>query len=792
MKFSEAWLREWVNPSISTKELGHCLTMAGLELDSIEPAAPFFDKVVVARVDKLAPHPDADKLRVCQVDDGSGNVAQVVCGAPNVTEGMRVPFAQVGAQLPGDLKIRKAKLRGVESLGMLCSAKEVGLSEDSSGLMSLPEDAPLGQSLRDYLVLDDAVLDVDLTPNRADCLSIAGIARETSVLTASALSAPEIPTIQATTQRVFDVEVLEPSACPRYAGRVIEDIDPVAITPLWLQEKLRRSGLRSINPVVDVTNYVMLELGQPMHAFDLNQLDGGIQVRMAQQDEVLTLLDGQEVKLDSDTLLITDHERPLAMAGIMGGLNSGVTDASRTIFLESAFFAPQSIAGRARKHGLHTDSSHRFERGVDPELQLRAIERATALLLKITGGRPGPIIEQVSDEHLSSSATIVLRATQVKRVLGIDLGKAEVLRILEGLQCRVETTAQGWSVTPPSFRFDMQIEVDLIEELGRIYGYERIPTHAAPFSPVIQDMNERRITLNRLRALLVDHGYQEAITYSFIDPALEQAFNPDHSPRMLANPISTELSAMRSSLLPGLIKALQYNLNRQQSCVRLFEAGRRFDAAGENGPEKVMLAGVLTGEVTPKAWDQPARIADFFDIKGDVQALLGTAGIRKDIGFEVAVHPALHPGQSARVDYRGATIGWIGALHPRLQEMLGIEQNVYMFELDVDGLAEGLLPHFEILSRYPAIRRDIALVVDEGVTAAQITSSIHAEEVQELKEVHLFDVYIGKGVPDGRKSVALGLILQDLSRTLTDNEVEQIQSRLISRLTRDTGATLRE
>lgn len=792
MKFSEAWLRAWVDPEQSTEALGERLTMAGLELDGIAAAAPAFNGVVVARIVAISQHPNADRLRVCQVDHGAGEPVQVVCGAENATVGMLVPFARLGAILPGGYRISKSKLRGVESTGMLCSSKELGLSESATGLMRLEEDGVPGQDIRNYLQLDDAILELDLTPNRADCLSITGVAREVSTLTGAVLNpAPHAP-IPASHEKTFDVRIEAIMACPRYAGRVITGIDPTVLTPLWMQERLRRSGIRSIAPVVDVTNYVMLELGQPMHAFDLERLSGGIRVRFAGKGERLILLDGQELILDEDSLLIADHEQALALAGIMGGLTSAVTDTTRDVFLESAYFSPQIIAGKARRYGLYTDSSHRFERGVDPQLQARAIERATALLIDIVGGEPGPLTDTVYHEHLPETHVITLRTTRIKRMLGVSPEPKEVQRLLQALGCEVQDTEEGWRVIPPSFRFDLEVEADLVEEVARVFGYEQIPTTIQINKAQIKQQDECKIPIDRIRLLLIDRGFQEAITYSFVDPSWENIFNPEQEAKRLANPISSEMAVMRTTLWPGLVKAAQHNINRQQTRVRLFETGLRF-VETQDGLEQIpMLACLLSGDVLPLQWGSEPRAVDFFDIKGDIEALLELAGLLDSVSFQARAHPALHPGQCAALYREDRLFGWAGALHPRIERELGLGQRIFLFEVEQEVLAKRTLPQFEPLSRYPAIRRDIAVVVEEGVSADRIRQCVARQGIEVLQEIQIFDVYRGKGVPQGQKSLALGLILQDFSRTLKDTEIDDALTRIVSGLNRELGASLRE
>ena len=792
MKFSEKWLREWVDPPVSTEELAHQLTMAGLEVDAVEPVAGAFSKVVVGRVLKVEAHPDADKLRVCEVDVGGDEPLPIVCGAANVREGLRAPVALVGAKLPGGFKIKKSKLRGVPSHGMLCSASELGLAEQSEGLMELPDDAPVGADLREYLDLDDVTIELGLTPNRGDCLSIAGVAREVGVLNRVPVEGPEIPPQANAIKDTLTVHLEAPEDCPRYVGRIIRGIDPAATTPLWLQEKLRRSGLRSLGPVVDVTNYVLLELGQPMHAFDLARIAGGIHVRRATAGEKLTLLDGQEVTLTEGTLVIADDHRPLALAGIMGGAESAVQDATTDIFLESAWFAPQAIAGRARSYGLHTDSSHRFERGVDPELQLQALERATFLLLEIVGGQAGPVIEQVVSEHLPRRAPVRLREARIERVLGTAIAGDEVADTLSRLGMRVEAGEGGWQVTPPPFRFDIAIEVDLIEEVGRIHGYDNLPetTPAVPLR--MPERPEARVPLARIRERLVDLGYAEAITYSFVDPDLQKRLDPDHPAIELANPIASDMAVMRTSLWPGLLQAAKYNLNRQQNRLCLFECGLRFIRQDSEIKQEMMVSGVLSGSVAPQQWGISPRNVDFFDAKGHVEALLELTGRRADFTFKADSHPALHPGQSAAIVHadRG-TVGRVGALHPAQASALGLSQEVYLFELQADILQSGEVPKYRPLSKYPSIRRDIALVVDADIPAETVLEAIREAGAEHLTDIELFDVYTGEGIDLGRKSLALGLTLQDLSRTLKDTEVEAEVNHILDVLKNKLGATLR-
>ena len=792
MKFSEHWLRGWVSPQASRDELVARLSMAGLEVDSVTLAAGEFSGVVVGEVLATEQHPDADKLRVCQVSDGS-ETFQVVCGAPNVRPGLKIPFAQIGAQLPGDFKIKKAKLRGVESNGMLCSQSELQVGEGNDGLMELPDDAPTGQDFRVYLELDDASIEVDLTPNRGDCLSLAGLAREVGALYAVPVTRPSIAAVAAVNDEVRPVEVLAPAACPRFLGRVVRNVDLSKATPLWMVERLRRSEVRSIDAAVDITNYVMIELGQPMHAYDLAEIDGGIRVRMAEEGEKITLLDGQEVALRGDTLVIADHARLLGIAGVMGGENSGVTAKTRDVFLEAAFFEPISVAGKARSYGLHTDASHRFERGVDSNLAREAMERATALLLEIAGGEPGPIIECVSEQHLPQIAPITLRAERVSQMLGLELGAAEIETLLTGLGLRVTASGQGqWSVEVPSHRFDISLEVDLIEELARLYGYNRLPVRYPQARLAPQANPEARSDLPALRRLLVARGYQEAITYSFIDPKLFELFSPGVEPLLLANPISADMAAMRSSLWPGLVKALQHNLNRQQDRVRLFESGLRFVGQLEGLKQEPMLAGVVCGSRLPEGWAQGRETVDFFDVKADVEAVLGFAGALDAFTFVPGQHPALHPGQTARIERNGQEVGYLGALHPELVKSLGLDRAVFVFELVLAGVSEGRLPKFQELSRFPEVRRDLALLADRDVAASSVLAVIRENAGEWLTDLRLFDVYQGKGIDPHRKSLAVGLTWQHPSRTLNDDEVNATTQTILTSLEQRLNATLRK
>ncbi|WP_250465022.1 phenylalanine--tRNA ligase subunit beta [Microbulbifer litoralis] len=809
MKFSNAWLREWVNPQLTAQELADQITMAGLEVDGVEPVAGEFTGVVVGEILTCEQHPDADKLRVCTVAGHPDGEMQVVCGAPNARTGIKIPFALVGARLPGDFKIKKAKLRGVESKGMLCAQTELELGEDSAGIWELPEDAPTGKDLREYLQLDDVAIEVDLTPNRSDCLGIAGIAREVGVLNRCPVEGPEIAPVAAQIDDSLPVSLAAGDACPRYVGRVIRNIDASATTPLWMQERLRRAGLRAIDPVVDVTNYVLLELGQPMHAFDLNKLSGGIKVRMAEQGEALTLLDGQEVKLQPDTLLIADDDKPLAMAGIMGGLDSSVTEGTRDIFLESAYFNPLAIAGKARSYGLHTDSSHRFERGVDYHLQEKATERATQLLLEIVGGEPGPVHLRELTETMPAERHITLRRARVEKGLGISLADDEIVDIITrlGLE-KIDSDADGWTFLVPSFRFDIAIEADLLEELARVYGYNRIPSESFGAELAIEPRAESQVDEDALQDTLLARGYSEAITFSFIDSDTSALFDPKAEPVALQNPISADLAVMRTSLLPGLCKALQYNLNRQQPRVRLFETGLRFVPRGEpsggapSGGEALkqepMLAGLAYGPRYAENWTGGKDWVDFYDVKADVEALLthylgggAAAGAESEFRFQAGEHPALHPGQCARILRGDTEVGVLGALHPQLQKKLDLPKTAFVFELSLEALGETRVPALQPLSRFPEVRRDLALLIDADVPAASLVETAVETAGETLTDLKIFDVYQGKGIDFNRKSVALGLTFQHPSRTLNDEEINAAVDAVVGTLEQKYNASLR-
>lgn len=786
MLISENWLRELVNPPKTTQEIADQLTMAGLEVDAIESTAAKFSGVVVAKITAIEPHPDAEKLRICQVFDGS-ETTQVVCGAPNARAELVVAFAKVGAVLP-ELKIKKAKLRGVESFGMLCGEPELALGDDDSGLMELAADAPLGEALEAYLALDDNIIEVDLTPNRADCFSMLGVARDLAAINGAALNLPRIDAIPAAHEQTIRVDRQAAAACPRYVGRVISGVDITSPTPLWMQEKLRRAGIRSIDAVVDVTNYVLLELGQPMHAFDLASIDGGLVVRMAEQGETVQLLNDQTVELNADTLVIADATGVAAMAGVMGGSRTAVTAATNSIVLESALFNPVTIAGKARNYGLHTDSSMRFERGVDIAGQERAIERATALLLDICGGAAGPVVVSESAAHIPVRAPIALRRTKISQLTGLAIDDTTVESIFTGLGCAVSATPDGWLISPPSWRFDMSIEADLLEEVARIVGYNNLPTSLPSLAANLPAKPEQSLPLAHFVDTLVDRGFQEVITYSFIAPDLHAAFFSEPAVAV-ANPISADMAVMRTSLIPGLISTAKYNINRQQKHLKLFESGLTFVAKTEGLPEQeTMIAGLLTGDVVSESWVEPVRATDFFDAKGHVEALLAHID---DVRFTPVDIGWLHPGQAAAISAGCQHLGVVGALHPALQKTTGLGQAAFLFELSLAAIASKPLPVFSEISRFPEVRRDLAVVVDQRVTAQTVIDIITAEAGAYFKKLTIFDIYQGKGIDIERKSIGLGLTFQSKSSTLTDDQINQSVERVVSALNTKLGATLR-
>jgi len=798
MKFSENWLRELVEVKADRASLAHALTMAGLEVEELTPLGEGLDGVVVAEIVAAVKHPEADRLQVCTVDAGKGESLQIVCGAPNARVGIKVPLATVGAVLPGGLIIKAAKLRGVESSGMLCSAKELGIDNDASGLLELPADARVGQSLSEYLGLPDASFELKLTPNRPDCLGLVGLAHDVAALFDSAVKVPAQQPAAVTGTASRGIRLEAGADAPRYLGRIIENIDPAARTPLWLAERLRRSGLRPISAVVDVTNYVMLELGQPLHAFDNDAVHGDIVVRHARSGEVLKLLDGSEAKLDAGFLVIADQQQALAVAGVMGGFSSRFTEASRNVFLEAAHFAPAAIMGRARKLGMHTDASHRFERGVDPELPRRALERATELLLSIAGGHAGPVLLAENLAQLPQPAEVVMRRARLHRVLGVEVADAEVERIFVALGMRVETLPDGWRVIAPSSRFDIEREEDLIEEVARIFGYDHIPTHTPAGALTLAIEPEARINELALREQLAARGFYEAVNLSFLAEETLQRWGFDDGLIRLANPLSADLAVMRPSLLPGLVAALSHNRARQQDRVRLFEQARVFrqdTVSQEKSPaplETPSLAIVACGSAHAEQWGEPARAVDFYDLKGELDALLAWGGEAQRWAVHADDLPAwLHPGRSARITRDDVTVGYLGALHPRLVKALDLTADVHVLEVALEPLLARRLPDAQPFGRFPSVRRDIAVELPEDVSWARVQQAVRDALGERLAELRLFDRYSGQGVEAGRKSLAMGLILQDASRTLTDDDADRCVREAITALEATCKAKLR-
>ncbi|KTD14672.1 phenylalanyl-tRNA synthetase, beta subunit [Legionella gratiana] len=793
MKLSKLWLHEWVNFSLSEQKLADQLTMAGLEVDAVSPVAGEFSHVIVAEVLSTKPHPNADKLTLCEVNANTEKPLQIVCGASNVRAGLKVALAMVGARLPGGFNIKESKLRGELSQGMLCSVSELGMAEQSDGIMELEGDAPIGMDLRKYLTLDDYILDIDLTPNRADCFSVLGIAREIAVLNKIPLLEKEISPVTPSIDDVFPIHLNAPEACSRYCGRIIRKINAQASTPLWMSERLRRSGIRSVHPVVDVMNYVMLELGQPMHAFDLNEISGEIKVRYSNQEEQLELLDGQKLTLNEKVLVIADKERPLAMAGIMGGEASSVQAHTTDVFLESAFFNPIVIAGVARKFGLFSDSSQRFERGVDPNLQINALERATALILEIVGGEAGPIIEVSDQRYVQSTVCFSFNTEKVKKLTGLNISLKEMKRFLEGLGIKITKEQNHFlDVIIPSYRFDIQRDEDLVEEIIRLYGYDNL--HAEPTYTLVQAGktcgNEEIATI--LSRWFASRGYHETISYSFVDPELQHELYPRKAFMQLLNPISSELSQMRTGMWPGLIASLIYNVHRQQNEVKFFEIGVVFDMDQEQLKERPCIAGLLMGEQGSVHWSETTRLYDFFDLKGDLQSLFASLKL-KHVAFIATAHDALHPGQSAQINIKGVPSGWLGTLHPRLTDALDLHHDVLLFEINLEALIGCEAPRYKPISKYPQIRRDLSFLIDTDIEVMHIESAVRATVKENwLKSFDVFDVYTGEGIPLGKKSLAISLTIQDESRTLVDTEINSLIDAIINTLENKFSIILRE
>jgi phenylalanyl-tRNA synthetase beta chain len=792
MKIAESWLREWVNPDLDTDELAHQLTMTGHEVDAVEREGEALDGVVIAEILEFHKHPDADRLNVCQVSDGSGETLEIVCGAPNLFVGMRSPLAKPGVTLPNGLKLRKSKIRGVVSNGMLCSAVELGLGEDSDGIIALPSDAPIGAALTEFLQLPDAAFDLSLTPNRGDCFSVLGIARDVAAFSESELKSAAVKPVKADIEDTQLVNIEIPEGCPNFAGRVIRDIDPSAKSPIWMTERLRRSGLRAISPVVDITNYVMLELGQPLHAYDFGLVQGAIRPRMARKGEKLVLLDEKEITAAEDTLVISDDSGVIGLAGIMGGLSTAVSDATTDVFFEAAFWPQKFIAGRARSYGLHTDASLRFERGVDPQGQARAVERATELLQQVCGGKAGPLEVQTATEFLPNVAPIRLRRDRIAKLLGVVIDDKTVADILSRLGMNVSESDDGWDVISPSHRFDISIEADLIEEVARIYGYDEIPISTAVAETPLRTETESQIDLNQVAATLVARDYQEVVTYSFIDGDANLAITGDNSELRLSNPISGDMSTMRASLLPGMLFAATSNIARQQDRIRFFEIGKSFHGTPDAHQEVVRVAGVLSGAVRAEQWADKSQAIDFFDVKADVEALMQLAGENMVSEFVAADHPALQPGQSANILRDGSVIGVIGKLHPRHSKMFDLKRDVFVFELNAEFAFAASVPEATPISKYPSIRRDIAVVVDEKISADELLDAVASSAPDLISSVRIFDIYTGPGIEAGLKSVALGLILQETSRTLTDDDADSAMAAAVRKLQEKYSAELRD
>ncbi|MBS0498482.1 MAG: phenylalanine--tRNA ligase subunit beta [Proteobacteria bacterium] len=784
MKFSENWLRSFVNPPLSSDELAHALTMAGIEVENMEPVAAVFDKVIVAEVLTVEKHPEADRLKVCSVNTGTETL-QIVCGAPNVSAGVKVPCAMIGATLPG-FTIKKTKLRGVDSAGMLCSAKELGVSDAADGLLLLSEDAPVGADFRSYYGLDDHVFTLKLTPNRADCLGVLGVAREVAAITSAGLVLLEKKSVPEEIDDTLAVQVMASEACPLYCGRVVRNVNLDAPPPLWLRQRLERSGLRSINPVVDITNYVLLETGQPMHAFDLAKINGAIQVRYAGRGEQMQLLNGNQIDLDSGMLLIADEQKPLALAGIMGGLDSGVTQGATDIFLESAYFSPDAISGKSFQLGFSSDSAYRFERGVDFAATRDALERATYLILTICGGKAGPVTE--IKHELPRRQVVNVRVQRIKRVLGITIGKQQVSDYFQRLRFEFSLDEDVFTVTPPSYRFDLAIEEDFIEELTRIHGYDRIPVHYPNGGMAMLPAPESKYTTMDVKRTLVARDYQEVINYAFVDSDWELDLVNNNRPIALQNPIASQMNVMRSTLIGGLVANLQFNLNRKQTRVRLFEMGCCFIRDDESDCKQIeKLAGLSYGDVMPEQWGVPARNVDFYDVKGDVEALCKG----KAIYFRKFSHPALHPGKSAQIVIEDKPIGWLGELHPRWQKKYELQRNAVLFELELDSLMSKFLPMVKEISKFPPVRRDIAIIVDNDISVHSLLVALYAEKSAIVSDISLFDIYRGKGMDSSKKSLAFRVLLQDTEKTLTDEEADSAVASIVEILKNKFSAALR-
>ena len=792
MFISESWLREWANPDLDREQLCERLTLAGLEIGAVLPAGPDLEKVVVGTILSIAPHPNADRLKLCKVDIGSDETLDIVCGAPNARADLRVAVAMVGAKLPGGLTIKKSKIRGEISLGMLCSGKELELDQEGAGILELPAEAELGLALTDYLDLSDHVLEVELTPNRGDCLSVRGLGRDLAAVCETEFSSLPTATIQPEIDDAPVINLISKEACPRYVGRIIRGVDAGAVTPTWIRERLRRSGIRSLSVLVDIANYVMLELGQPLHAFDLAKISGPIQIRMATAGEPLTLLNDEERQLDNNILVIADDHGPIAVAGIIGGLDSAVSNETTNILLESAWFAPTAIAGRAREMGLHTEASHRFERGVDPMGQLEAIERASELIIKFAGGQCGPCTDQQSPAHLPTPPAVKLLPELISKRLGLEVPEQQIESIFARLGMTAVTDTTVWTVTPPAWRFDIAIAEDLVEEVARIIGYDTIPSTLPSLDPTMLPVADGETGTQRLADKLVDRGYQEAITYSFIDPDLQALFAPDQPGVELINPLSSEMSVMRRSLWPGLVNAMLFNQHRQHSRIRLFEHGQVFKLNGKELLQPTVISAIIAGNKRPESWHEKILPVDFYDLKGDLEYLLETTGRPGDFDLIPDQHPALHPGRCAQVVSADQTVGWIGELHPQIANQLQVNGRVYLFELLLAPLAQRRVPDYTGVSKYPSVRRDLALLVGNDISARQVEAVIRQAAGALLEDFRLFDLYRGEELPVGKKSMAVGLDIGDSSKTLTENEIDAVITTVLQSLDKQLDAHLRE
>ncbi|HEY4446134.1 MAG TPA: phenylalanine--tRNA ligase subunit beta, partial [Steroidobacteraceae bacterium] len=794
MKVTYSWLKEYT-PLAAPAELAKQLTLAGLEVESVTPVAPPFSGVVVGEVLESGRHPDAEKLSLCQVTTDGSNRLQIICGAKNVRAGLKVAVAMVGAHLPNDVTINRAKLRGLESNGMLCSARELGLGDEHEGIMELPDSAELNRDLREALDLDDVMLEVNATPNRGDCMSVLGIARDYAAAQERRYLTARVESVAARGAAAFPVTLEAPAACPIFASRVIRGVKAGAASPEWLRERLRRVGINSISPIVDVTNYVMMDLGQPMHAYDLAKVDQGIRVRPAKPGELLTLLDDKEYELEPEFLVIADGRGAIGLAGIMGGRRTAISDSTSDVLLESAHFAPDAVAGRARRLGLFTDAAQRFERGVDPSLPPVALERATALLLGIVGGEPGPV--QVTRAAAGSVAGaeegwVSLRRARLAKLLGVSVPDEEVRAVLSAVSDRVEATSEGWRVRRPPHRFDIRIEEDLIEEVARLRGFDSIPESHAIAPQIAGEATESRVANDRLLTAMADRGYREVITYSFVDPALQRQMFPETPSLRLANPLSLDLSEMRVSLWVGLVQACRENLRRQQTRVRLFEIGKKFQLRSQGGDleEIETLAGIATGARWPEQWGAAREALDFYDVKSDLQAVLALTGDASSVRFDADTLDCLRPGRTARI-YRGSkAVGWLGEIHPQIVKAINLSSSAFLFELEIDAAFRANSLKFNSISKFPSVRRDLAIVVDESVPLAVLQENVTVSASGLLSELRVFDVYRGPGIESGRKSIALGLILQDSSRTLTDVDADAVVTAVIARLRDELSATI--